>query len=278
MAIVVNYIYTYVTYVRIELEFFQLIEMENRKTTTKIPSSSKQTQSTIYMLKFHRLSLFQVSKSNMISHPKVILLQLKLSFTVSGCTACSCDCAVIVEESCNCHAPCPCECCAEQCCERPPSPCNGCTVPVEVVTTVEIVETCAVYDKVVVNDEPQLIEMNRTFSSSYEITESELAKQKQEIEAFQNEIQSNRKGICGNSGIFGIRGDEEQSISINASQALLPNKTGMSNQTRGGGGVIASLVNYNNNRPIKPCQIVSGWSCRKFGKYPHPTNCQKVGI
>lgn len=133
------------------------------------------------------------------------------------------------------------------------------------------------YDKVIVNDEPQLIETNRTFTSSYEITESELAKQNQEIEAFQKEIQSNRKGICGNGGLLGIRGDEEQSIFTNASQELPPNGSEKSNQTRGG-GILANLVNYNNNRPIKPCQIVSGWSCRKFGKYPHPTHCQKVKI
>lgn len=143
----------------------------------------------------------------------------------------------------------------------------------------EIVETCAVYDKVIVNDEPQLIETNRTFTSSYEITESELAKQKQEIEAFQKEIQSNRKGICGSGGLFGIRGDEEQAINTNASQELPPNGSEISNHTRGGaGGIFANLVNYNNNRPIKPCQIVSGWSCRKFGRYPHPTHCQKVKI
>lgn len=203
---------------------------------------------------------------------------------VSGCTDCSCGCEVIVESSCeSCETPCnecehpcgACDCCTEQCCERPPATCNGCAGPVEVVTTVEIVETCAVYDKVIVNDEPQLVETNRTFTSSYNITESELAKQKQEIEAFQMEIQSSRKGICGNGGLFGIRGDEEQSINANASQEHLT-----SNHTRGaaGGGIIANLVNYNNNRPIKPCQIVSGWSCRKFGKYPHPTHCQKVKI
>lgn len=203
-------------------------------------------------------------------------------FTVSGCTDCSCSCEVIIEESCECHEPCTvcehpckCDCCAEECCKPPPSTCNGCTGPVEVVTTVEIVETCAVYDKVVINDEPQLIETNRTFTSSYEITESELIKQNQEIEAFQKEIQSNRKGICGNGGLFGIRGDEEQSTLPSASHALASNRSEHGNQTRGG-GIIANLVNYNNNRPIKPCQIVSGWSCRKFGKYPHPTHCQKV--
>lgn len=132
------------------------------------------------------------------------------------------------------------------------------------------------YDKVIVNDEPQLIETNRTFTSSYQILGSELAKQKEEIEAFQKEIQSNRKGICGNGGLFGIRGDEEQStLSTNASEELSINESENGNQNRGG-GIIANLVNYNNNRPIKPCQIVSGWSCRKFGRYPHPAHCQKV--
>lgn len=203
-----------------------------------------------------------------------------------GCADCSCSCEIIEEKSCEpcntpcteCERPCKCECCdccVEQCCERPSSECNGCSGTVEVVSTVEIVETCAMYDKVIVNDEPQLIETNQIFTSSYQITESELASQKQEIEAFQKEIQSNRKGICGNGGLFGNRGDEEQSISTNSSQELSSNGPENGNHTKGN-PVIANLVNYNNNRPIKPCQIISGWSCRKFGRHPHPTHCQKV--
>lgn len=133
------------------------------------------------------------------------------------------------------------------------------------------------YDQVIVNDEPQLIESNRTFTSSYQITESELAKQKEEIEAFQKEIQANRKGICGNGGLFGIRGDEEQPVLTNATQELSSGGFNNTDQAKGvGNGILANLVNYNNNRPTKQCQIVSGWSCRKFGKYPHPTSCQKV--
>lgn len=201
--------------------------------------------------------------------------------TVSGCVDCSsCSCEVIVEQSCE---PCydkPCcieKCCEQQCCERPPSTCNGCSGSTEVITTVEIVETCAMYDQVTVNDEPQLIETNRTFTSSYQISESELAKQKKEIEAFHKEIQSNRKGLCGNGGLFGIRDDEEQSTLANASQELSSSGFNNSDQIKGGGGgIIANLVNYNNNRPIKQCQIVSGWACRRWGRYPHPTSCQKV--
>lgn len=202
--------------------------------------------------------------------------------TVSGCIDCSsCSCEVFVEQPCEpceesctqCNKPCKCdECCVEECCERPPSACNGCSGPIEIITTVEIVETCGMYDQMIVNDEPQLIE---TIKSTYQISESELAKQKQEIEAFQKEIQSNRKGLCGNGGLFGIRGDEEQPAMTNASQEVSSSRFNNSDQTKGG-GIIANLVNYNNNRPIKQCQIVSGWACRKFGRYPHPTSCQKV--
>lgn len=145
------------------------------------------------------------------------------------------------------------------------------------------------YDEMIINDELQLIETNSTITTSYQISESELAKQKQEIEAFQAEIQSNRIGFCGNGGLFGIRGDEEQPLppplpqntSTELAGSELPstesnphNEDNNNNQTKG--GFIANIINHNNNNPTKPCQIVSGWACHKFGRYPHPTSCQKV--
>lgn len=128
----------------------------------------------------------------------------------------------------------------------------------------------------IVNDE--LIETNEKIISFYRLSGSELAKQKQEVEAFQKEILSNTKGICG--GIFGR--DQPQSQSqfqpdLNNQTTLeLPSNGSNQNSDQTKGGIISNIVNYSNNKPIKPCQIVSGWECRKFGKYPHPSSCQKV--
>lgn len=210
---------------------------------------------------------------------------------VSGYTDCSiCRCEAIVEQSretCDipckpCNQPCtceqsPCNGCVEECCEHPSG--SG---PIEIITTVEIVETCAMYDQVIVNDEPQSIETNHTITSFYQISESDLIKQKQEIESFQNGIHSNQRRLCGNGGgLFGIRGDEEQTQFNDTSQEFpsnVSNSINNRNVNQAKGSVVANLVNFNNNRPIKTCQIVSGWTCQKFGRYPHPTNCQKVYI
>lgn len=113
------------------------------------------------------------------------------------------------------------------------------------------------------------METNQTIYSSYNLTASELAVQQQEIQAFQNELENSRKGICG--GLFGIRGDEEQPALVNSSTELPTIEL----LNRNKGSLIAGFVNSNNNKPTKPCQIVSGWSCRKMGRFPHPTHCQK---
>lgn len=223
---------------------------------------------------------------------------------VYECSDCSvCHCEVIVEKPCSscekpcsscekpcssCEKPCkqcnkPCKCdrppckhCEKPCCERPPPPppCHECSVPVEVITTVEIIETCPLYEEMIYNDEVQLIETNQTIHSTYNITENELAQQQLEAQAFHDAQYSARKGICGGGGPFGIRGDEEQVVPANLSMAL-SNSSDETNNNQTRGNFIAGIANHNNNRPIKPCQITSGFNCRKVGRHPHPSNCQK---
>lgn len=171
---------------------------------------------------------------------------------------------------CKCERP-PCKHCEKPCCERPPPPCNDCSAPIEVITTVEVIESCPYYEEIIYNDEPQLIETNQTIHSTYNISENELVQQQMEVQAFQDEQQSARKGgFCGGGGIGGIFpfGDEEQPVVTTDLPAIEFN-----NQTKG--HIIAGIANNHNNRPIKPCTITSGWACRKIGRYPHPSNCQK---
>lgn len=177
------------------------------------------------------------------------------------------------DKPCKCDRP-PCKKCEKPCCEPPQPVCTECAVPVEVITTVEIIETCPFYEEIIYNDEPQLIESNQTIYSQYNITQTELAQQQLESQIFKDEQQQfARKGICGGGGgggLFGIKGDEEQFVPDNQTTALSFN-----NQTKGSNHVIAGIANNHNNRPIKPCQITSGWACRKIGRHPHPSNCQK---
>lgn len=264
-------------------------------------------------LSLHRLDPFQVCRVQLFFLEYQSLFEYQIyfpcrwtlfSFLVSECSDCSvCDCEVYVEKPCEpcnipeipctpCDRPCncdrpPCKHCQLQCCEQPPTPCcvqplppppptccerppcNACAGPVAVISTVEVIENCPMYEEYIYNDEPYLVETNHTIYSSYNITESELALQQQEIQTFQSELQLNRKGICG-GGLFGIRGDEDQSD--NSTLMEFPQIESL-NQTKG--HIIAGISNHLNNKPTKPCQIVSGWACRKLGRYPHPTNCQK---
>lgn len=197
--------------------------------------------------------------------------------TVSPCSDCTlCDCEMNEEKPCRqCNRPCKCErppCiqCEMPCCANSP-PCFDCSVPVEIITTIEIIESCPLYEEVIYNDEPQLIETNYTLYSTYNITESELVQQQLEVQIFQNEQQFSRKGLCGGGGLHGIRGDEEQHVATNSSEI----STSIESQNQTKGHLIAGIANHHNNRPTKPCQITSGWACRKIGRHRHPSNCQK---
>lgn len=201
-------------------------------------------------------------------------------YIVPQCSDCTlCNCEVIEENPCRqCNKPCkcdrpPCNHCEMPCCEIPPQ-CSEieCTEIVEVITIVEIIESCPLYEEVIYNDEPQLIETNYTLYSTYNITESELAQQQLEIQIFQNEQQFGRKGLCGGGGLHGIKGDEEQPVANKSSTVFTSNEK-FQNQTKG--HIIAGIANHHNNKPTKPCQITSGWACRKMGRYRHPSNCQK---
>lgn len=163
-------------------------------------------------------------------------------------------------------------CYEKPCCERPP--CTDCTQAVAVITTVEVVENCPAYEEVIYNDEPYLIETNHTITSTYNITQNELEQQQLEAQQFQHEQELARKGLCGGGGLFhGIKHDEEQNaINVNGS-LLYPIAIGANNQSKG--HLIAGIANVHNKPPTKPCQITSGWACRKMGRFPHPSHCQK---
>lgn len=193
----------------------------------------------------------------------------------SDCETCS-NCEVIVEKPCRtCDRPCkcerpPCKHCERPCCEKPP--CHDCGETVAVITTVEVIESCPAYEEVIYNDEPILIETNYTITSTYDIIANELAQQQLEAQQFQQDQQLARKGICGHGGLLhGIHHDEEQFDPANMSTSV--SLINVSEQTKG--HIIAGIANNHNNKPTRPCQITSGWSCRKIGRYPHPSHCQK---
>lgn len=189
----------------------------------------------------------------------------------SDCTVCECE-TIIIEKPCEtCQKPC--ATCEKPCrhCEKPPSSCIGnCIEPITVIETVEIIELCPAYEEIIYNDEPQLIETNYTIHSTYNISQIDLAEQQHEAEQFLQDQQLARKGICGGAGIAGfIHHDEQVSNSTTEVSATV----GLSNLTKG--HIIAGIANNFNNKPMKPCHISSGWNCRKIGRHPHPSSCQK---
>lgn len=273
-----------------EIFFFEIIE------TDDLPHNQPQTESAVVVITKPVAGNASSTVGPGIFSEKYLICKIKKKTSLTcnwvpflaGCSDCSvCRCEEIVEQPLpceTCNKPCkpctkPCKNCNEECCE------DASSGPFEIITTVEIVEVCGVNDQVIqviASDEPQFIKTNHTSTSTYKISESDLAKQNHEIEAFRMEILSDRKGsFCGNGGgFFGMRGDEEQlhsdetsrNISSNASNDADVDVIGRAK----GGSQIAGFANHNNNRPTKQCQIVSGWACRKFGRYPHPANCQKV--
>lgn len=110
--------------------------------------------------------------------------------------------------------------------------------PIDFVTIIEVVEVCPSYDP---------------FQSEYDIKVTEnsprnstiVSKLKVIPDAINIHVNdSNRGGLCS---------DEEYATFDE-----------VENESRGGHG-----------DPVKPCKIVSGWTCPKFGYYKHPTHCQK---
>lgn len=200
---------------------------------------------------------------------------------MSGCNDCSlCECeTLIIETPCtNCQKPCqqcnkPCNCERPPCkhCVKPPSLCiDDCVEPVTVIETIELIEICPAYEEVIYNDEPQLIESNYTIHSTYNISQNDFIQQQQEAQQFLQDQQLNRKKICGGGGFGGvIHHDERES---NSTEVVFTTP-GHSNSTKG--HVIAGIANNFNNKPLKPCHISSGWNCRKIGRHPHPSSCQK---
>lgn len=198
------------------------------------------------------------------------------------CTDCTQPCTNCVRPPCirqNC--PPSCNSCAPPCQNCPPPqllhpqppyacagcPCN-CNAQLEVISTVQIVESCPIYEELIINDVPTMIETNYTIYSTVNMTAREIAIQNEERnDFFKDEMRIN---LCKSD--VGFRGDENQLRSTNLS--TLPS-IGFNNQTKG--HVISNIVNHhNNNKPqVKPCQITSGWTCRKRGTFSHPTNCQK---
>lgn len=176
---------------------------------------------------------------------------------------------------CKCDRP-PCKHCEKPCCEKPS--CSTCIVEsVAVITTVEIIENCPSNEEIIYNDEPQIIETNYTITSTYNISAAELAQQQIETEQFLKDQQEARKGICGGGGFgFGFHGIKHDEEYVPNNITSLDDPLEFSNSTKG--HLIAEIANNHNNKPTKPCQITSGWSCRKIGRYPHPTNCQKVNV
>lgn len=158
--------------------------------------------------------------------------------TCSSCPTCNnncCpECEVIVEKPCSCT-------------EKP------CNCGHEVITTVEIIETCPNYDEIIQNDE--VVGTNQTYVSTYNISETEYA---QQLIDYQN-LQNGRINFCN------IKQDEEQPTVIGSNDTSVRKKK----------PVVANIVNQHNNQPIQECVITSGWHCRKHGVYPHPTSCQK---
>lgn len=149
--------------------------------------------------------------------------------------------------------------------------CNSCNQPVEIVTTVEIVESCPLYEEIIINDEPQIIERNHTIRSTYNLTANDLLEaQLQQNDEYQDE---SRHKLCGNGGLLsGIKHDEENVQTNNTNTSL------ESNNERKKHNIITNIVN-NHIKPVeRPCTITSGWNCRNHGiknTYSHPTNCQK---
>lgn len=145
-----------------------------------------------------------------------------------------------------------------------------------VITTVEVIETCPAYEEVIYNDEPILIETNYNLTSTYDIIQSEYEQQEMEAQQFLQDQQMARKGICGaggllHGGLFHLNHDEGEFGPTNTSNSVA--FINVNEQTKG--HILAGITNIHNNRPTKPCSITSGWSCRKIGRYPHPSHCQK---
>lgn len=113
--------------------------------------------------------------------------------------------------------------------------------PVDVVSIIEIVEVCPNYDQFQTEyDVKSIGEFQKNVTT---VSKWKVAPEDTEYIHVNN---SNRGGLCS---------DEEYEMSDDTEE-----------EGRGG---------HCGGDPIKPCKIVSGWTCPKIGYYKHPTHCQK---
>lgn len=193
----------------------------------------------------------------------------------NNCNNNNCNCGCEVEKPCTqcpvelvmnrpCSSPCISSPCHNPCSS---SPCvSNCGHPDEIITTIEIIETCPTYDELVYNDESIDNKKNQTQAtyqiiSTYNISTIELAAQWMDYQMLLN----NRGILCG--GLHGIKHDDAESIrSVELNDTIIRKRKPP---------VIANIVNNHNNHAIQQCTITSGWYCRKHGIHSHPSNCQK---
>lgn len=116
--------------------------------------------------------------------------------------------------------------------------------PIDVVSVIEIVEVCPSYDQ---------------YHSEYDVKSAASFQQNVSTIVSQLRVTPDAEYIYVNNSNRGVLCDEE-------SETFDEDDADDENEDRGGHG---------GGNPIKPCKIVSGWKCPKFGYYKHPTHCQK---
>lgn len=115
------------------------------------------------------------------------------------------------------------------------------------VSIIEIVEVCPNYDQYQAE-----YEIDSTNNHQKNVTTvSKLKVAPGTVNNYYND--SNRGSLCSDEEIASF--DEAEKIEDDSSRGVF--------HGHGGG------------EQIKPCTIVSGWSCPKIGRYKHPTHCQK---
>lgn len=114
------------------------------------------------------------------------------------------------------------------------------------VSIIEIVEECPHYDE---------------YQSEYEVESSEHLQKKCTIVSKWKLTSDSDNIFVNNSNRGGFCSDEEQTTFDDD-----VDESNDEEKERGG---------HCGGDPIKPCKIVSGWTCPKMGYYKHPTHCQK---
>lgn len=141
--------------------------------------------------------------------------------------------------------------------------------PIEIIDVIEVIEVCPnIGSHYTEYDEPVIAAItpeNVTFVSQLKVIASD---------AFEIQFNDSSRGVlCSNDEATTFDEDEDENEDTELELRGLGGGGGGGYGGGGGGGYGGG--GHGHGGAVKPCKIVSGWSCPKIGFHKHPTHCQK---